>query len=49
MKKPEKRAKKRLTLPLPCNIIIKRLFRAQYAMMWEIAAKAGNFRGVCPS
>jgi hypothetical protein len=21
----------------------------QIAMMWEIAVKAGNFRGVCPS
>ena len=28
--------------------MIKRLFRAHYAMMREIAAKAGNFRGVCP-
>ncbi len=29
-------------------MIVKRLFGAQSAMMREIAAHAGNFRGVCP-
>lgn len=44
----EKKMKKYLTWTGFCDIMIKRLFWAHYAMMREIAAKAGNFRGVCP-